>query len=212
MNKVILTLFALSTALPIAPMASAQKYDFTYTGSDFTASDWLTIGGAPSQDGNYESAADLARSGSTFFLVANPAGGRDGFGSSGIFPNLEGASTFEYDDFFFASRAKDAGPDIFGLLFGNAFETEFIHNRGNRKDDFDSFWTIIDHRLNRWDRDKDRDDGDDGNGGGFPPTPVPEYGGLSMLILSALALLGGFLFKARRHLLPFADGCKPFHL
>jgi hypothetical protein len=211
MNKVILTLFVLSMALPIAPMASAQKHDFTYSGSDFTASDPFTIGRAPSQDGNYETAGDLARGGTTFFLVANPAGGRDGFGSSGIFQNLEGASTFEYDDFFFASGAKDVGLDIFGLLFGNAFETEFIHNRGNGKDDFDSFWTIIGHRLIRWDRDNDRGHGNGGNGGSFPPTPVPEYGGLSMLILSALALAGGFLFKARQYLQLSAEGCKPFH-
>jgi hypothetical protein len=220
MNKIILTLFALSTALPISPVASAQKYDFTYTGSGFTASDWHTIGGAPSQDGNYETVGDLARRGTTFFLVANPAGGRQDLGSASNSPYLGETYTFEYNDLLFTDRANDADHDIYGLLFEKASGTEFIHNRGNGKDTFDSFWTVIRNRLTRrhrgngGDRGNDgncgigrndgngrncgngRNDGNDSNGGSFPPTPVPEYGGLSMLILSALALAGGFLFKA----------------
>jgi hypothetical protein len=36
------------------------------------------------------------------------------------------------------------------------------------------------------------------NSGTFTPTYVPEYGALSMLILSALTLAGGFFFKAKQ--------------
>jgi hypothetical protein len=216
MNKVILTLFALSTVLPISPVASAQKHDFTYAGSDFAASGWLTISGAPSQDGIYENSGVLTWGGTTFSPAANPADGRQDLGSAGNFPNLGGTSTFDYDDLFPTYGAKDTGLDIDGLLFERASGKEFINIWSNDKGNFDSFWTVIDNRWNWRHRGHGGDPGDDGgcrdgrhreggrncgnggNGGNPPPTHVPEYGGLSMLILSALALAGGFLSKTRQ--------------
>jgi hypothetical protein len=191
MKKVILALFALATALAISPVASAQNYDFTYADSGVNASGWLTIGGAPSPSGNYATAGGLNWDDATFSLVPNPGGGLQLLGSAGYFPYLGGTYTFEYDDLFFPkATAPGTYLDVYGLLFANAAGTEFINIWSNGAGTHDSFWAVDGNKLIQ------QDSGNGSSTGDFAPTYVPEYSGLSMLILSALTLAGGFFFKA----------------
>ena len=85
MNKAILLLFVFATVLTISPVVSAQRYHFTDAGSDFAASDWLPIYGAPSQDGNNVTAGDLTWDNPSFSPKANPGDGRRDQGSAGSF-------------------------------------------------------------------------------------------------------------------------------
>jgi hypothetical protein len=189
MKKVILALFALVTVLAISPVASAQKYDFTYAESGVTASGWLMIGGAPSPSGNYATAGGLNWDGTTFSLVANPAGGLQYLDFAGYFPYLGRIYTFEYDDLYFPKGVPGTYLDVYGLLFSNATGTEYINIWSNGQGTHDSFWAVDGHRLLQ------QDSGNGSSTGDFAPASVPEYGALSMLILSALTLAGGF-FKA----------------
>ena len=200
MKKAILAIFALATAFAISPVASAQNYDFTYEGSGFTAAGWLTIAGAPSASGNYATAGDLNWGGTTFSLVPNPAVGPQLLGSAGYFTYLGGTYTFEYDDLFFPNGPQGAYLDVYGLLFANAAGTEFINIWSNGAGTHDSFWAVEDGQLVK------QDSGNGSTGGSFAPyATVPEYSGLSMLILSALTLAGGFFFKSRQSGLFLAD-------
>lgn len=172
MKKVILALFALLTALAISPVVSAQNYDFTYTSPENSATGWFTIAGPPSPGGNYATAGGLTWDSTSFSLVQNPGGGQQVLGG------------FYYDDLFFPDGAQGTYLDSNGLLFENAADTELLNIWSNGAGSYDSFWTW---NGSTWVVED--------NGGTFTPT-VPEYGGLSMLILSALTLAGGFFIKA----------------
>lgn len=201
MNKAILLLFVFATVLTISPVVSAQRYDFTDAGSEFAVSDWLPIYGAPSQDGNHTTAGDLTWDNPSFSPKANPGDGRRDQGSAGSFSNPGRTDTFESDDLFITYRAKDGGFDNDGRPIEKGSGREFINIWSNDKGIFDSFWAGIRHRWHRHDRGDRGNDGNcggGGNGGGAPPVHVPEYGALSMLILSTLTLAGGFCFKVRQ--------------
>ena len=189
MKKVILTLFALATALAVSPVASAQKYDFSFAGPNFTATGWFTIAGAPSSSGNGVTNGGLTLDNTAFHLVTDTSGRPQYEGLADFFVFDFGIHTFEYDDLFFTNGTRGTYLDKYGLLFENAAGTEFINIWSGGADTQDSLWEVNHHILTRR---------DSSNGGVFTPTRVPEYGGLSMLILAALTLASGFFFKARQ--------------
>ena len=176
MKKVTLALFALATALAISPVASAQNYDFTYTDASagISASGVLVVSGT------------TAISGTITYL-----------GEVYALPAAVTSGNFTYDNQVYPSGGPDGYLTIanYGLLFSNATDTEeinifggaFSYGGSSGPGPYD-FWVWT-------------------SGGGFNPTSdagtftltqVPEYGGLSMLILSLLTLAGGFFFKARQ--------------
>jgi hypothetical protein len=186
MKKVILALFALVTALVIAPVASAQNYDFTYTDASagISAFGVLDVSGTTAISGTitYDSVtyALLPGSATPPAYITSPSG------------------AIQFDNQVYPS----AGPNGLlsttgGLDFANATNTEDINIWAGAFDGSNwggssgpgpyNFWV--------WTSGVYRPTSDAGT---FALTQVPEYGALSMLILSALTLAGGFFFKARQ--------------
>jgi len=176
MKKVILALFALVTALAISPVVSAQNYDFTFSGGGITASGELY---APGTFGVTEGNATTG----SITVTGDP--NLSGVGTLIASPNGPGVQTtspsgyFYYDDTLYPGQ--DPSIDNNGLLFmDNGFEVNIYSNGAG------NFYQIYDNG------------GVTTGDGTFALTYVPEYGGLSMLILCALTLAGGFLFKGRQ--------------
>jgi len=186
MKKVILAAFVTATALAISPVASAQTYDFTYTDTSagVSASGVLDVSGTTAISGTitYDSVtyALLPGSATPPGYVASPS------------------NAFDYDNQVYPS----GGPNGLltttgGLVFSNASDTEQINIWAGAFDGSPwggsngpgpyNFWVWTSGAYSPT-----------SDAGTFALTQVPEYGGLSMLILSALTLAGGFFFKGRQ--------------
>ena len=186
MKKVILALFALVTALAISPVVAAQNYDFTYTDTSagVSASGVLDVSGTTAISGTitYDSVTYALLSGSAIppGNVASPS------------------NVFDYDNQVYPS----GGPNGLltttgGLVFSNASDTEQINIWAGA---FDGpaigYPETGPGPYNLWVWTSSGGYSPTSDAGTFALTQVPEYGALSMLILSALTLAGGFFFKA----------------
>lgn len=176
MKKVILALFALVAALAISPAALAQNYDFTFSGGGITASGTLY---APGTFGVLEGNA------TTGSIVVTGDPNLSGVGTLFASPNGPGVQTTSPSGYFYYDNTLYPGLDPLvdnnGLLFiDNGFEVNIYSNGSGNQ------YQIYDNQ------------GVTQGGGTFTLTYVPEYGALSMLILSALTLAGGFFYKARQ--------------
>lgn len=187
MKRVFLALLAMATALAISPVASAQNYDFTY--SDVSAGVYAS--------GIIDVSGTTAVSGTITFDGVNYAL----YPGSATAPNyvVSPSGAYYYDNQVYPS----AGPNGYlsttgGLVFINSGDTEEINifagpccaqlgYSQNGPGPYDLWvWTP----TGGYDPTSDT--------GTFTLTAVPEYGSLSMLILSVLTLAGGFYFKARQ--------------
>ncbi len=170
-----LGLLALATALAISPVALAQTYNFSYTSGGYSGSGWLVAGGGFSGGLNVAS-GDLVFNGEDFSLLANSTPGQAIYSPSGA---------FIIDNLLFPSAGASGGLlDNYGLLFVDAAQGVELNIWGNG--------IVNGYSLYKWVR---------GNyviedSGTFNIT-TPEYSDLSMLLLSALTLVGGFIFKTR---------------
>jgi len=187
MKKVILALFALVTALAISPVASAQTYDFTYT--DATAGIFAT--GVLGVSGTTAISGTITYDGVTLALLSGSATPPAYITSP--------SGSIQFDNQVYAS----GGPNGLlsttgGLDFENATQTEDINIWAGAFNG--SAWGGVNGSgpYNLWVWTSSGGYSPTSGYGDFTLTQVPEYGGLAMLILSLLAIAGGFFFKARQ--------------
>ena len=177
-----LGLLALATALAISPVALAQatyNFTFSFTGVGFSGQGSL-VGVLGSTPGTYYITGGTGTftnsSGSdTYSLFANHNQPGTAYSPSGF---------FIYDDKV-TPGTVGLILDVDGLLFIDSRGSELnLWGNGVKGNGTDTWYTWY---LNSG-----------YNGGGTFSITVPEYSGLSILLLSALTLVGGFIFQARK--------------
>lgn len=206
MKKVILALFALVAALAISPAALAQSENFTINinnnGIDFTGSGVIsTLTTYPATNGGYGTATDgyLITSftgsltvaggptGDTVNLVLNPNPGGNSVIGSNQFDNL----LFPTNDVIGAGTGFFNNSGILLLDSNDQYVNIFTGSTVSPGSAGLPYWVVINNNASNFSTSTDLGPRDAG-------VTVPEYGGLAMLILTALTLAGGFFFKVRQ--------------
>ena len=187
MKKVILALSALATSLAISQIAPAQTYDFTYT----DASAGVSASGVLDLSGTTATSGTITFDSVTYALLPGSAT------PPAVLITPTGAIQFDNQVY------PSGGPNGYlsttgGLDFENATQTEDINIWAGAFNG--SPWGGVDGAgpYNLWVWTSSGGYSPTSGNGEFTLTQVPEYGGLAMLILSALTLAGGFFFKARQ--------------
>ena len=168
MKKVIFALFALATALAISPVAAAQNYDFSFDSASYSGSGIVTVTG--------DVVTGLT---GTFYL--------DG-ANVGVMTLLD-PSAFASNDNVVAPPPQFVSENGVSFVAGGV--------------DYNVYYFAT--TVGGYAPTGCSIGGDciTANADGIPSetfnlSTVPEYGGLAMLMLSALTLAGGFFFKARQ--------------
>jgi hypothetical protein len=168
MKKVFLALLALAAALAISPVAAAQSYDFSFASTSYSGDGILTVTGGV-----------ITGLTGTFYL--------DGVNVGAM--ALLDPNAFASNDNVFAPPPQFVSEN--GLSFVAGGLDYNLYNFATTEGGYAPTGCSI---------------GGDcitANANGIPSETlnflnVPEYGGLAMLILSALTLAGGFFFKGRQ--------------
>jgi hypothetical protein len=181
MKKVFLALLALAAALAISPVAAAQSFNFTEGTDNFSGS--LVTSGAPSNGGYDVTGGSFSIGSDSFTIVPNT-----NFPSSSLF-----LGNGIYDDILFPGGGPANLLNLNGLLFSDGKgEYVEIYQAGSNGDGTGTYTATT---YGFWEGTSNNNVQINDRSGTFT---VPEYGGLAMLILSALTLAGGFFLKGRQ--------------
>jgi len=185
MKKLALIVFALTAGIVSSQSASAQVYDFTFTyGSNVIASGVLDVTGNTVTSGTAALSATAPNDPGVAFNILPLPGG------PGVYTSP--SELFLYDNWI-----NPAGPT--GSYLDNVAGLLFVSGSGDELNLFSGYGTIGNPDSYSFES-----GGNYGAGGGwgingtFAIRQVPEYSGLSMLILCALALAGAFFYKGKQ--------------
>jgi hypothetical protein len=200
MKKVMLALLALATAAAISPVASAQSYNFNFSDGTVTVIGTFTVSTAPIA--GYPGAELITSFSGTmtdtdpnFTSFDGPVSLQAG---TAPFTSQSGEFTGVTNYFYPSGNATAEGASGLQYFDGGGLVLNIPGGYG------DNEWSLFAEGNGTYGSYPARDDdgyydyADNLPASDLQITRIPEYGALSMLILSALTLAGGFFFKARQ--------------